>query len=215
MSKKNTVSKNNVWKRVIPNKNKHESNVTKATLNLVGINDENLEKEIIDTLTVCPFSKISMPLSTYRQYIGSADSSEDARISTVGYIKSYDAETRTFELIIFKTHKEDVDRFDRPMVTPIFTTNRDGSLRVITKLVVEPGYSDDELRAQAENSEDDVDEVEDPDDIDRVADPDDEDEVEDSGNTVDPRSLYSADDIGPSNIPPTEVTEEVTDVVES
>lgn len=205
MSKKNTVSKNNVWKRVIPNKNKHESNVTKATLNLVGINDENLEKEIIDTLTVCPFSKISMPLSTYRQYIGSADSSEDTRISTVGYIKSYDAETRTFELIIFKTHKEDVDRFDRPMVTPVFSTNRDGSLRVITKLVVEPGYSDDELRAQAENSEYD----EDPDDVDGVADPDDEDsdDIDRYANDVD------LDDS--SEEVTTEVTEEVTDVVES
>ena len=205
MSKKNTVSKNNVWKRVIPNKNKHESNVTKATLNLVGINDENLEKEIIDTLTVCPFSKISMPLSTYRQYIGSADSSEDARISTVGYIKFYDAETRTFELIIFKTHKEDVDRFDRPMVTPIFTTNRDGSLRVITKLVVEPGYSDDELKAQAEDPEYD----EDPDDVDGVADPDDEDS-DDIDRIADDVDLDDS-----SEEVTTEVTEEVTDVVES
>ena len=71
-----------------------------------------------------------------------ASSADDNRVITIGYIKSYDAETNMFQVVIFNNAKETISKFKNPHIEVGYSSYKD-KLNVITKFIIAPGEDDD------------------------------------------------------------------------
>ena len=98
---------------------------------------DRLADEILSVLQQTPFSRISIPVSTYRFYTDESVADNDNRVITVGYVKSYDADTRTFTVVIFNANRPLISSFENPALEVVFS-EYGGKLGVITKLNVIP-----------------------------------------------------------------------------
>ena len=142
-------------------KNKNYKNVgrkqpTKFVLKNIGIvfDDDtyslDILDEIIEVLKDTPFNRITIPLNAYRYALGNDDinGKPDTRTITVGYIKSFNEETCTFNVVIFNPFKNAIKAFDDYGIEASFGTY-EGKLTKINKLnivsiVAEDGVEPDE-----------------------------------------------------------------------
>lgn len=108
---------------------------------------EELRQEILEVFASTPFDKISFPITTYKSYINKEVPASDNRVISVGYVKSFDAESGVFTVVIFNKNAEIVSKFEEPLIEVIYS-ERDGKLNVITKLNIVPTEVSD-----VENSE--------------------------------------------------------------
>lgn len=118
-------------------------NEIKVPLYLPADLDENIINEINNVLTTTKFDKISIPLGTYRCLIDSNVDADDARVSTIGYIRKYDAETEMFTVVIFSNFIDFFKAQSDNVVTLQFNSHKD-HLRTITKFIIVPVVCDDE-----------------------------------------------------------------------
>ena len=96
------------------------------------ISDE-LKEEILQVLKATRFSKISIPLSTYRYLVDSSVKADEKpiRVTTVGYIRKFNSETNVFTVVLFNnsTYK----------VIELGCSEFKDKLGTITKFVIAPG----------------------------------------------------------------------------
>jgi len=116
---------------------------------------QSVADEITEILSTTKFNKISFPVSTYRYYINSDVNESDTRVITIGYIKSYDAETGKFTIVIFNNNKGVIETFANPTLEIVFS-EYNGKLGCITKLnVIDLPVNDSDDDAVVDNFEDD------------------------------------------------------------
>ena len=119
-------------------KSKNNPNEIKAPLTINKVIDENVYTEIIDVLDSTKFNKVSIPIGMFRTLIDSNVDADDARVTTVGYIRNYNAETKEFSVVIFKGYLELIKKHDKYTVDLLFTETSKGGLGTITKFVINP-----------------------------------------------------------------------------
>ena len=131
-----------------PKVNPHE---VKASLGILKEVNENVYTEILDVLASTKFNKVSIPLGIYKSLIDSNVDADDSRITTIGYIRDYDAETKEFTVIIFKGFIDYIKKNDCSVMDLLFTETRNGTLGTITKFVIRSCY---DYCTPADNEED-------------------------------------------------------------
>lgn len=107
------------------------------TLTTVGDISAALADEIMDVVRSTRFHRVSIALNSYRRNHNMAASADDNRVITIGYIKSYNAETNTFQVVIFNNAKEAVEKFKNPHIEVAYSSYKD-KLNVITKFIIAP-----------------------------------------------------------------------------
>lgn len=148
MSNNNERNQNNhVTRSNNFNDNRRNNKVKKVNPNEITIPlylpadlDENIINEIIDVLESTKFNKISVPLGTYRYLIDSNANADDDRISTIGYIRNYNKETKEFTVITFGRFAELLKEKNCTVIELMFTIYKD-SLGTITKFNFVPSVS--------------------------------------------------------------------------
>ena len=106
---------------------------------------ESLSEEIFDVLVNTRFNKISIPVNTYRHYTD-PNTPDDNKVITVGFIKSYDAEEKTFNIVIFNNNIEAVGKIANPAAEIVYSEYH-GKLGTITKInIVETAIDDDTMQ---------------------------------------------------------------------
>lgn len=122
---------------------------------------DDLVEEVNNILASTPFSKISFPVTTYKSYVDRRVPATDNKVTVVGYIKGYNAETKMFTVIIFNANAETISKFEQPLLEVIYSEH-DGKLGVITRLNIVPtesASSEDEEKEDTiveENNADDA-----------------------------------------------------------
>lgn len=87
--------------------------------------DEYIKGSLIDILTSVPWGKISIPLYTYKDLIMDNTRKNNYGTSMIGYIKNFDAETETFDVIIFGASYAGVEDFEDPIIFPRVAVNNE------------------------------------------------------------------------------------------
>lgn len=149
MSKINTINNNerkynNFNERKKTNKQpKVNPNELKAPLFLSADLNENIVNEILDVLAETKFNKISMPLGTYRCLIDSDLDESDTRVCTIGYIRSFNPETKEFTVIVFSKFLDLIKEYGDIAMELQFTNHKE-HLGTITKFNIVPVVYEEE-----------------------------------------------------------------------
>lgn len=101
---------------------------------------EEVINEIVDVLKGTRFNKISVPLTSYRHLYDDSIAKDDTRISTIGYIKKFNATDKTFTVVLFTNNAKIItEKYDKEklMIEAVFTQYKE-KLGVITKLILAP-----------------------------------------------------------------------------
>ena len=115
--------------------------------------NEDVEQEVINTLKSVPFNRFSIPLNAYREDILGEDGNH--KCITIGFIKSFDPDTMTFNAIIFNAFKEAVDNFDTTGIEVNFGTYKDHLTRINRLALINvPALADDEDAEAADDAGD-------------------------------------------------------------
>ena len=134
-----------------PREPKVNPNEVKATLGILKPVDEKVYTEILDVLASTKFNKVSIPLGIYKSVIDSNVDADDSRITTIGYIRDYDAETKKFTVIIFKNFIDYIKDNNYSAIDLLFTVTKNGDLGTITKFIIRSGL---DYCTPADNEED-------------------------------------------------------------
>lgn len=133
-------------------------NEVKAQLYLPEDLCDNVKAEIIDVISKAKFSKISVPLGTYRCNLDESNG-DDERISTIGYMRKYDPDSQEFTVIVFNNFIDIVKGFGDLAVELLFTTNKDKTkLGTITKFNLVPIIYEDAVEQEANSDATEADE---------------------------------------------------------
>lgn len=128
---------NNVKTKKVTKQSKVKANEIKASLCVPEYPNENIGDEIICVLEDTKFNKISIPINTYRYIVDGRNEIDDVRLCTVGYIRDYNANNKEFTVVIFDRFVGLINKPDTENIIKLaFTTNKDGSLRTITKFII-------------------------------------------------------------------------------
>lgn len=127
-------------------------NIIKAQLDLSAIPSE-IAEEIEQVISVTRFNKISIPVYSPRCLLTDEENKDtsDKRTAVVGYVKRYNPEDQTFQIVLFANAKAAVNGFVNPVIEPIYTQYND-KLSVITKLVIVPNEVEEEDEATKEDA---------------------------------------------------------------
>ena len=117
--------------------------------------NEDIEQEVINTLKSVPFNRFSIPLNAYREDILGEDGNH--KCITIGFIKSFDPETSSFNAIIFNAFKDAVDAIDEKGIEVNFGVYKDHLTR-INRLALINVAVDDETTEEAVEAADTDDE---------------------------------------------------------
>lgn len=109
----------------------------------------------LEVLAQMPFDKFSTPLSAYRADVDENPRNGDTRVITVGYIKSYDPESRTFEVAVYAGPKQEaIEAFDSKVIEVFFTVDRDNNFKSIIHLnIIDHDLSDEEGEEETDPAE--------------------------------------------------------------
>lgn len=126
-------------------------NIIKAQLDLSAIPDE-IAEEIEQVISATRFNKISIPVYCPRYLLTEEENKDtpDKRTTVVGYVKRYNPEDRTFQIVLFASVKATINGFINPIIKPAYTQYND-KLSVITKLVIALGEAEEEDEATTDN----------------------------------------------------------------
>ena len=122
-------------------------NIIKAQLDLSAIPSE-IAEEIEQVISATRFNKISIPVYSPRCLLTDEENKDtsDKRTAVVGYVKRYNPEDQTFQIVLFANAKAAVNGFVNPVIEPTYTQYND-KLSVITKLVIVPNEVEEEDEA--------------------------------------------------------------------
>lgn len=118
-------------------------------------NDKILD-QVNTVLNTMPFNRFSIPLNAYRESV-LPDEVGNKKCLTVGFIKKYDKETGTFNVVIFDTFKSVIETFNEVGIEINFGSFN-GELTKINKLILVNVPADD---ADADDEENDAEPVDD------------------------------------------------------
>lgn len=107
------------------------SYVEPTKVNLLVYHKDELANDIYEVIEKTLFDKISISVSALSSAIyGDSENGKDKAI-VVGYIRSYDKESQTFDIVFFNKYKNLANKklYISPMVTK---TNKDGVFRLKT-----------------------------------------------------------------------------------
>jgi hypothetical protein len=119
-------------------KPKTNPNEIKAPLIINKVINEDMYTEILDILASTKFNKVSIPIGMFRALLDSNVDADDARVTTVGYIRNYNAETKEFTVVIFKGYMEQIKKHNKYAADLVFTEHPKGGLGTITKFTIYP-----------------------------------------------------------------------------
>ena len=127
-------------------------NIIKAQLDLSAIPGE-IAEEIEQVISATRFNKISIPVYSPRYLLTEEENKDtsDKRTAVVGYVKRYNPEDQTFQIVLFANAKAAVNGFVNPVIEPTYTQYND-KLSVITKLVIVPNEVEEEDEATKEDA---------------------------------------------------------------
>lgn len=127
-------------------------NIIKAQLDLSAIPSE-IAEEIEQVISATRFNKISIPVYSPRCLLTDEENKDtsDKRTAVVGYVKRYNPEDQTFQIVLFANAKAAVNGFVNPVIEPTYTQYND-KLSVITKLVIVPNEVEEEDEATKEDA---------------------------------------------------------------
>ena len=127
-------------------------NIIKAQLDLSAIPGE-IAEEIEQVISATRFNKISIPVYSPRCLLTDEENKDtsDKRTAVVGYVKRYNPEDQTFQIVLFANAKAAVNGFVNPVIEPTYTQYND-KLSVITKLVIVPNEVEEEDEATKEDA---------------------------------------------------------------
>lgn len=127
-------------------------NIIKAQLDLSAIPSE-IAEEIDQVISATRFNKISIPVYSPRCLLTDEENKDtsDKRTAVVGYVKRYNPEDQTFQIVLFANAKAAVNGFVNPVIEPTYTQYND-KLSVITKLVIVPNEVEEEDEATKEDA---------------------------------------------------------------
>lgn len=128
---------------------RNNDNVIEAPFVLSDDIPAALADEIMDVVRSTRFHRVSIALNSYRRNHSMAASSDDNRVITIGYIKSYNAETNTFQVVVFNNAKETVEKFKNPHIEVAYSSYKE-KLNVITKFIIAPEEDKEEDTADGE-----------------------------------------------------------------
>jgi hypothetical protein len=120
-----------------PNNKRKVNTEIKIPLYLSADLSEDIRDEIIDVLNINIFNKISIPLNISRSLVNPDTKEGDVRVSTIGYIRSYDSESMEFTVTIFDNFINTVKDLGDVAMDISFVTYKDKFVS-ITKFIVIP-----------------------------------------------------------------------------
>lgn len=127
-NKKTSTRKQNTNTKRVPD------NVFEAPL-LVESTTDNTYEEVLEILSSTKFEKISIPLNAYKSKLDDTNP-DDTKITTIGYIKSFDKTKDTFTFVVFNAFKDKVKEWTNASVEAKYTVNKDKSLKTIIKFIL-------------------------------------------------------------------------------
>ena len=130
-------------------------NIIKARLAQIDLSaiPGKIAEEIEQVISATRFNKISIPVYCPRYLLTEEENKDtsDKRTAVVGYVKRYNPEDQTFQIVLFANAKAAVNGFVNPVIEPTYTQYND-KLSVITKLVIVPGEAEEEDEATKEDA---------------------------------------------------------------
>ena len=137
-----------------PREKKVNPNEIKA---VVAFNEgvaEKVAEEILNVLKKTMFNKLSYPIGTYRSYVDDSVDNDDTRITTIGYVRNYDAENEEFTIILFPKFTDIIKDMGEIGVEVLHTINkRTEGLGSITRFNIVPCISVDTSEGCDESAE--------------------------------------------------------------
>lgn len=125
-----------------PREKKVNPNQIKAVVAFDEGTPETVAEEILDVLKKTMFNKLSYPIGTYRNYVDDSAAEDDTRITTIGYVRNYDADNEEFTIVLFPKFTDIIKNMGEIGVQVLFTTNkRTEGLGSITKFNIVPCIS--------------------------------------------------------------------------
>ena len=112
---------------------------------------EDIENEVISTLKGVPFNRFSIPLNAYREDILGEDGNH--KCITIGFIKSFDPETSSFNAIIFNAFKDAVDAIAEKGIGIDFGVFKEHLSRINRLILINASGATEET-SEATNSDD-------------------------------------------------------------
>lgn len=122
------------YNKKLSNKKKSEKFIiTSVQAYLSDANDKILD-QVNTVLNTMPFNRFSIPLNAYREDV-LPDEAGNKKCLTVGFVKKYDKEAGTFDVVIFDTFKSVIETFDEVGIEINFGSFN-GELTKINKLIL-------------------------------------------------------------------------------
>lgn len=119
------------------NSKQYQNNTIEVPLCLEGDISEDLYGEILSVIAGTKFTKISIPVNTYRKYVVEGFKDDDTRVSTIGYVKKFNPKTNKFVVVIFNNSVDAINKLQNPAMELVFTQYK-GKLGTITKFNIIP-----------------------------------------------------------------------------
>ena len=131
---------NNQQRSTRPTKEKKVNpNQIKAVVAFDEGTPDAVAEEILDVLKKTMFNKLSYPIGTYRSLIDNTVPEDDTRITTIGYVRNYDAENEEFTVILFPKFTDIIKDMGEIGIQVLHTINkRTEGLGSITKFNIVP-----------------------------------------------------------------------------
>lgn len=119
-------------------------NEIKALLYLPEDITDTIREQILGVLESCKFNKISIPLGTYRCLIDSSVSENDSRVTTIGYIRKYDAEAQEFSVVIFNKFIDLIKANEHNAIELTYNTYGENLGTILKFNIIPVEYEDEE-----------------------------------------------------------------------
>ena len=138
----------------ISNDNKNSTKVTLKDIQAFFLTEatDNVGNEIVSTLKNVPFNRFSIPLNAYRGDIF-GDEESGHKCITIGFIKSFDPETSTFNATIFNAFKDAVDAIAEKGIGIDFGVYKEHLSRINRLILINASGATEET-SEATNSDD-------------------------------------------------------------
>ena len=127
-------------------------NEVKAPLYLPADLADTIREQILGVLAGCKFNKISIPLGTYRYLVDNTVGEDDNRITTIGYVRRYDAESQEFSVVIFNNFIDLIKSNEHNAIELVFSTYNE-NLGTILKFNIIPVEYADEVDEQEDETD--------------------------------------------------------------
>ena len=140
----------------ISNENKNTTKFTLKDIQAFFLQEasEDISREVLSTIKSIPFNRFSIPLNAYRcDIFGTEDDASSHKCITIGFIKSFDPDTCTFNATIFNAFKDAVNEISEKGIGIDFGVFKDHLSRINRLILINASGATEET-SEATNSDD-------------------------------------------------------------